>query len=181
MYVFGKGKSETTVAAPDKAISLGDSLVIKGTVLNQSPASEGTPCVSDASMGDWMAYIHMQRPMPSNVVGVPVILDVLDANGNYRTIATVTTDASGTFSYMWQPDIPGKYNVITRFAGTESYGSSWAQTALGVVDAPVPSPTSEIILNSPPTEMYFALSTAAIIIAIALVGAILFIALKKRP
>ncbi len=179
MYIFGKGKSATTVTAPDKAINLGESLVIKGTVLDQSPAAPGTPCVSDESMSDWMAYLHLQRPMPNNATGVPVTLDVLDANGNYRTIDTLTTDASGTFSYMWQPDIPGKYTIIATFAGTESYGSSWAQTAFGVTESTA-TPATQQVISLPPTELYFALSTAAIIVAIAIVGAVLLTTLRKR-
>ncbi len=42
---------------------------------------------------------------------------------------------SGTFNYLWKPDIPGKYVVTAAFAGDESYGSSWAETAVGVVEA----------------------------------------------
>ena len=46
MYVFGKGKSATTVTAPDVSVPLGTAFTIKGTVLDQSPAQTGTPCVS---------------------------------------------------------------------------------------------------------------------------------------
>jgi hypothetical protein len=181
MYVFGKGKSATTVTAPDTAITLGNSLVIKGTVTDQSPAQPGTAAVSDASMSDWMAYLHLQNPMPTNTTGVQVSLNIVDANGNFRNIGNVVTDTSGTFSLMWQPDIVGKYTVIASFAGTESYGSSWAQTAFGAVEPPQVTPTSQPVINLPPTEMYFALSTAAIIAAIAIIGAILLLAVRKRP
>ena len=37
-YVFGKGKSETTVTAPDVAVPKGTAITIKGTVLDMSPA-----------------------------------------------------------------------------------------------------------------------------------------------
>jgi hypothetical protein len=181
MYVFGKGPSVTTVSAPQTAITQGQSIVLTGTVLDQSPAQPETPCVSAASMTQWMEYLHMQKPMPTNVTGVPVTLDVIDSNGNYRNIATVTTDASGTFSYMWKPDIPGKYTLIATFAGSESYGSSWAQTAFGVTEA-APTASPYPVVNLPPTEMYFAISTVAIIIAIAVVGALLALLLRrKRP
>jgi hypothetical protein len=179
MYVFGKGKSATTVTAPDKAITLGDSIVIRGTVTDQSPGQPGTACVSDESMSEWMEYIHMQKPMPKNVTGVPVVLDVLDSNGNYRNIDTVTTDASGTFSYMWEPDIPGKYTLIATFGGSESYGSSWAETAFGVVEAPqaTPPPTPE---PASAADLYFVPATAGIIVAIAVVGVVLMLMLRKR-
>jgi len=179
MYVFGKGKSATTVTAPDTAITLGDSIVIRGTVTDQTPAQLGTACVSDESMSAWMEYLHMQKPMPTNVIGVPVILDVLDSNGNYRTIDTVTTDASGTFSCMWEPDIPGKYTLIATFAGSESYGSSWAETAFGVVEEPAatPEPTPK---PASAAELYFVPATAGIIVAIAVVGVLLMLMLRKR-
>jgi len=41
MYVIGKGKSETTVTAPDVAVPKGTAMTIKGTVLDQSPAQPG--------------------------------------------------------------------------------------------------------------------------------------------
>ena len=181
MYVIGKGQSATTVTAPDKAITLGENLVIKGTVIDKSPAQPGTACVSDESMSSWMEYLHMQASMPKDVTGVTVNLDVIDANGNYRNIGTATTDASGTFSYMWQPDIPGKYTVIATFSGTESYGSSFAETSLGVVDSSTstPEPTNQPLTTS---EIYFVPAIAglfALIIIVAVVLALLM--LRKRP
>ena len=50
MYVFGRGKSETTVTASPKTIAKGDTVMIEGTVLDQSLAQPGTPCVSKDSM-----------------------------------------------------------------------------------------------------------------------------------
>ena len=74
MYVFGKGQSATTVSAPQNAITSGQSVVIAGTVLDQSPAQQGKACVSKGSMAVWMEYLHMQKPIPSDftVTGVPV-------------------------------------------------------------------------------------------------------------
>jgi hypothetical protein len=79
-------------------------------------------------MAAWMEYLYMQQPKPTNATGVEVRLDVLDANGNYRTIGTATTDLSGAFSYAWQPDIPGKYTIYATYVGSKSYGSSSAET-----------------------------------------------------
>ncbi len=141
MYVYGKGKSTTTIEAPMTAIPLGESIVIKGTVLDMSPAQPGTPCVSKESMSGWMEYLHMQRPIPADVTGVPVSLDTLDPNGNFIHIGDVTTDMSGMFSYMWTPEIPGKFTVIATFMGDDSYGSSYAETAVGVTEAPEEPPT----------------------------------------
>ncbi len=63
MYVFGKGKSETTVTAPDVAVPTGTAMTIKGSVLDMSPAQPETPCVSADSMTTQMEYIHMQNPI----------------------------------------------------------------------------------------------------------------------
>jgi hypothetical protein len=178
MYVFGKGKSQTTIDAPLVALNQGQSLVLKGTVMDMSPAQPNTPCISKESMSVWMEYIHMQNQIPANVTGVPVSIDAVDPNGNYIHIADVTSDMSGTYSYMWTPDISGKYTVTATFMGDDSYGSSYAETAVGVVQAPqaTATPTATPIAM-PPFETYFAGSTIAIIIAIVAV-AFLF---RKKP
>ena len=46
LYVFGKGISTTTVSAPQTEVTSGHNAIISGTVLDQSPAQPGTPCVS---------------------------------------------------------------------------------------------------------------------------------------
>ena len=100
LYAYGTGLSATTVDAPSAAITLGSSLVIRGTVTDQSPGqtclgipAAGTPAISDASMGDWMNYLYGQQPIPTNATGVHVSLDVIDANNNFRHIGDVTSDA----------------------------------------------------------------------------------------
>ena len=45
-YSFGKGQSATTVTASPKTSAQGGQVLIEGTVLDQSPAQPGTPCVS---------------------------------------------------------------------------------------------------------------------------------------
>jgi outer membrane protein assembly factor BamB len=183
LYCYSKGQSATTVSAPDVAVPMGTSILIKGTVTDQSPGdtclgipAAGTPAISDASMTSWMEYLYQQQPMPTNASGVPVSIDVLDSNGNYRNIGTTTSDISGTFGFLWKPDIPGKYTVIATFAGSESYYPSYSETSFAVDLAASASPYP--VVSLPPTEMYFAASTIAIIIAIAIVGILM---LRKRP
>ena len=66
----------------------GTSVLIRGTVLDQSPAQPGTPCVSEASMATQMEYLHMQAPdrrprlTMFTMTGVPVTLTAIDSNGN---------------------------------------------------------------------------------------------------
>jgi hypothetical protein len=181
MYWFGKGKSATTVTAPDIAAPLGTAMLIKGTVLDQSPAQPDTPCVSKDSVAAWMEHVHIQRDLPANVTGVPVTLAAIDSNGNVVDIGTVTTNGYyGTFSYAWTPEIEGTYTVMASFAGDESYGSSSAATALTVGPAPAsPTPTPEPPEAAPDnTPLYILAATIAIIIAVAIVGMLI---LRKRP
>ena len=140
----------------------------------------GVPAISDESMTPWMEYLWHQQAMPSNATGVEVTLDVLDANGNYRNIGKTTSDANGFYSFDWIPDIAGKYTVIATFQGSESYWPSHAETAF-VVNEAAPTPTSQPDVALPPTEMYFAISTAVLVAAIAVVGVLILMAVRKRP
>jgi hypothetical protein len=175
MYTFGIGLSETTVSAPQLPLTLGQKVFLTGTVLDLSPAQKGTPCVSKESMAAQMEYLHMQTQIGgihSNVtmVGVPVLLSVIDPNGNYKEIATVTSDGySGTFGYAWQPEIAGEYTITATFLGDDSYDSSFATTYLTVAEG------SGNGTNN--TVLYAVIgATVAIIVTIVLVG---FIFKKK--
>ncbi len=178
MYVFGKGQSKTTIATSDGVISKGGSILITGTVMDESPGQPNTPCVSEESMTEWMEYLHMQHEIPADVKGVSVSIDAVDPNGNSQHIADVTSDMSGIFKTLWTPDLAGEYTITATFMGDNSYGSSWAETAVGVVEASqTATPSEQPQTTQPPIEIYFAVSTIAIIIAIAIVGVIL----RKRP
>ncbi len=177
MYIFGKGKTETTISVPQVAITSGTSAIISGTVFDMSPAQKGTACVSAESMTEWMEYVHMQGSIPTDVKGVPISIDAVDPNGNYVHIANVTSDMSGQYRYTWTPTIPGDYTITATFMGDNSYGSSWAETFSTVVQAPAASPTpSAATVTQEPVGTYIAASTVAIIVAIAIVGLLL----KKR-
>ncbi len=184
MYVFGKGQSETTISAPQTAITLGQSIMLTGTILDQSPAQTGTPCISKDSMATYMEYLHMQMPIDGiyhniTVTGVPVSIDVVDPNGNAIHITTVTSDMSGTFGYLWEPEIPGEYIITATFMGDDSYGSSWAETHVGVVEAPVETLTpTQTPITMPPFELYTIGSAIAVIIVVAIATVLL---LRKRP
>lgn len=132
-YVYGKGKSATTVTAPDTSVPLGTALLIKGTVLDQSPAQPGTPCVSKDSVAAWMEHVHLQRDLTADITGVPVSLTAMGEDDSYVDLGTVTTNGYyGTFSFEWTPPDEGTYEIIASFEGDESYGSSAASTAVTV-------------------------------------------------
>jgi outer membrane protein assembly factor BamB len=192
VYCVGKGPSATTVEAPMAAITAGNSLVIRGAVTDIAAGTKqdaqaarfpnGVPAVSDASMSEWMEYVYMQKPCPTNAVGVDVTLDAVDPNGNFIHLGTATSDTSSLFSYAWTtPDIPGKYTIIATFAGSEGYWSSYAETAMVVQEAP-PSPTpTPAAAPLPPFALYILIATVIIVIAIAIVGIMIVRVLGKRP
>jgi hypothetical protein len=136
IYCYGKGPSETTVTAGPKVSQLGSSVLIEGRVTDLSPGAEGTPAIGDESMSEWMEYMYMQQPMPTNPQGVEVKLCSIDPNGNYQDIGTVTTDIDGRFGVSWVPPVPGDYFVMAEFEGSASYGSSYATTYFTVDEAP---------------------------------------------
>jgi hypothetical protein len=191
IYCYGQGPSQLTVTAPLASIELGNSLVIRGMVTDISAGTKqneqaarfpnGVPAVSDASQTGWMEYVYMQKPKPSNTIGVPVTLSVVDANGNFRQIGTTTTNTDGFFTLNWKPDISGAYTVYASFVGSNSYYPSHAVTSFSVDPAhPTEAPTATPI-QSTMVEQYFVPAVVGIIVAIALGFAITILVLRKRP
>jgi hypothetical protein len=133
-------------------------------------------------MSEWMEYLYMQQSCPQMSNGVEVKLETLDPNNNFYEIGTVTSDASGMFKLIWEPPVPGEYTIIATFAGSESYYSSYAETAIGVTEAPSPAQPIEPEATEP-TEAFalgtteLAILAVVIIIAVAIVA---FWALRKR-
>jgi hypothetical protein len=170
-------------------ITIGSGLVIRGTVTDISSGAEqneqsdrfpnGVPVASDAIMTDWMGYVYQQKPLPTDFAGVAVSIEVIDSNGNYRTIGTATTDARGFYSLNWTPDIEGKYTVIANFAGTDGYWPSSSETAFAVD----PAVQKESIEFPQPIDntMTIVGVGVAILMAVAIVGAVIVLMLRKRP
>ena len=188
LYVFGKGISKTTVEAPMTSIAKGTGIMIKGTVLDMSPAQPNTPCVSKDSMTTQMQYLHKQQPIDGlwhneTINGVPVSIDAVDPNGNYIHIGDVVSDGyTGSFGYTWLPENAGQYTVTATFKGDDSYGSSFATTyaSMNEPTAASPTPTTTSLANIATTTdlmTYITVAAIAIIIAIAIVGVLL---LRKR-
>jgi hypothetical protein len=181
-YCFGKGPTETTVNASPKISNWGTNVLIEGTVTDQSPGLEDTPAISDEYMTEWMDYKYMQQPCPMILEGVEVKLETLDPNNNFYEIGTVTSDASGMFKLMWEPPVPGEYTIIATFEGSESYFSSYAETAIGVTEAPSPAgpiePEPTEPTEAPLISTEIAIIIAAVILAVAVFAG--FWILKKR-
>ncbi len=201
IFVLGKGPSAVTVSAPQTVVPKGTGVMITGTVTDQSPGAKDTPAVSDESMSEWMEYVYMQKPIPGNATGVPVILTATGPNGESINIGTVVSDIGGSYGMIWTPPTEGRYSIMATFAGSDSYGSSYATTYLGVGPAPAspqpvtpaPSPTPTVPPatatpspeptqvpppeQGPATEMYIIAAAAAVIVVVVVVAALV---LKKR-
>jgi hypothetical protein len=192
LYAFGMGPSKTTVTAPDIGVTTATPITITGTVMDISAGSQqnavaanfpnGLPCVSDASMSQFMEAVYMQQPMPTNITGVPVTLTETDHNGNTYTIGTTTTNTMGVYGFNWTPPIPGNYTIVATFAGSNSYYGSSASTYIyasspAATAAPTASPPTG--LASTGTVMLGVAVLAIIIIVCVAVLAILM--LRKRP
>jgi hypothetical protein len=190
IYTLGRGPSETAVTVGPKSLTLGGNVVIEGAVTDVSVGLQtteikgrfpaGVPACADSSMKDWMAYVYQQQLPPENFTGVNVHLMVLDSNNNYQDLGTTTTDSKGYYSLTWAPNIPGTCKVYATFDGTKGYWPSSSETTFAVNPA-APTASPYPVTTLPPTEMYIAAAAIAIIIAVAIVGAVVVLMLRKRP
>ncbi len=212
IYCIGKGPSAITVDAPATEISQGQSVLVRGTVTDVSVGAKQlitdgkfnvVPAMSDASQGSWMEYLYMQKPMPTDAVGVTVKLAAIDPNGNYQDLGTTTTDLYGNYAVAWTPPVEGMYQVIAMFEGSNSYYGDTQTTYFMVGPAPAapsaqpttaptvapttaptvaPTATASPSVAPPPeaapsTDIYIIAAAAAVIIVVAAVAAVF---LRKR-
>jgi hypothetical protein len=189
IYSVGRGPSATTVTAPDIGVPLGKSVLVRGTVTDIAAGTaqdeqaarfpNGVPAVSDESMSDWMEYVYQQRPRPTNVTGVEVVVSVLDPNNNCYEVGRATSDATGFFHCSFTPPVPGEYTVYATFAGSNGYWPSQAETAVTVdptpAATPAPTPTP-----APMTDTYVLGIGSAILIAVIIGFVVLILILRKR-
>ena len=193
LYNFGQGPSQTTVNAPSVGVTTATPITITGSVMDVSAGTKdyrqvarfpnGVPVASDASESNWMEYVYMQKPRPTNnFTGVPVTLYVLDSNNNYRSIGTTTTNIFGDYSLTWTPDISGNYAVTAVFEGSNAYYGSSDSTAFSASEAAAtPAPT-----NAPPSGLatsadlmtFIVGGVIAIIVAVAIATVLI---LRKHP
>jgi len=156
-YAFGKGETVTTVSIQNDVVAKGEPVLIKGSVLDMSPAQEGTAAIADEHMSAWMEYLHMQQTFPMDATGVEVSLDVIDPNGNWVNIGTATSNTDGNYGLSWTPEHEGTYQIIATFEGSESYYASHDTTYMAVGPAPSaaqpiePEPTTPAPTEPEPT------------------------------
>jgi hypothetical protein len=189
IYAIGKGPSATTVSAGPEGSVLGSSVIVKGMVTDISPGTEdyslrarfpnGVPAMADENQSDWMLYVYKQFPRPTDLVGVEVVLTVMDPNNNPYEIGRATSDENGFYSVTFTPPVPGKYTVYASFDGSKAYYGSAAQTAITVDDAPAETPPPPAT-PAPMTDTYVMGFGIALLIAIIVVGLLLFLLLRRR-
>lgn len=190
IYAMGKGPIKVTATA-SPTIATGAGVLISGQVTDISPGTSdtgiqlrfpnGVPAVSDESQSAWMMHVWKQFERPTNITGVSLTIDVMDANGNYRTIGTTTTDSNGFYSFAWTPDIDGPYTVYVTFPGSKAYYASFAQTAFAQAagGAASPTPTGGAGPGSTADQLILP-GIIAIIVVIIIVGAVLALMMRRR-
>lgn len=185
------GPSATTVSAPQSGISPDSSFSITGRVTDESPGTKnfaqqalypnGVPAISDADQEVFMEYLYEQQPYPNSLTGVPVSLDVIDPNGNIVHLGDAVSDGNGYFSLSVDANTlgagQGKYVVIATFDGSNSYGHSSAESAFTVSApsnvTPTTGPQQSSLATTSDLLFYVAVSTFAVLVAIAIVGVLL--------
>jgi hypothetical protein len=167
-------------------------MTITGSVVDKSPGATqteqaarfpgGLPCISDASMNDWMNYVYMQKPKPTNATGVEVTLTAIDPNHNYISLGTTTTDINGNYGFVWNtPQVDGTYQIIATFSGTNSYWGSSNTAYASLVSAPTASSTTTTVAGTSIADQYFIPAFVALLVVVIIGFALLYLALRKRP
>ena len=102
--------------------------------------------MSDADQALQTEFLIQHSIDQPNVHGVPVTIYAIDSNEQVIPVGQAVSDGlSGTFKIIWTPPAIGTYMIVANFTGTQSYGPSYASTAIGVVAAassPVVNPTT---------------------------------------
>jgi hypothetical protein len=127
-----------------------------------------------------MKYVYQQFERPVDATGVEVVVEVLDPNNNFYEVGRATSDLSGMYSLAFTPEVPGKYTVISSFEGSAGYYGSFAETAVNVEEAPATTPEPTPPSSTSTADLYLVPGIVGIIVAIAVVGAVIVLMLRKR-
>lgn len=190
LYCIGRGPSKTTVTTgmAENGTNAGGNIVIEGTVMDTAAGTTqdqqlgrfpyGIAAVADTYVDEWMEYVYMNRPRPQ-VTGVPVQLSVIDATGTETAIGTTASDSTGYFHFLYTSEKEGTYTLVARFNGSAAYYPSSAKTVFSIA-APVPAVVIPPPEPAPMTDTYLLLSAIGIIVALAVVGGIVVMVLKRN-
>jgi outer membrane protein assembly factor BamB len=183
-YCIGKGKTATTITAPLNTVAAGTAVLIQGTINDMSLGKPNTPAVSEADMAEWMDYLYGQNATllnsPPKPNGVSVRLSAVGPNGDVIEIGTVTSGSGGMFKKMWTPQTEGEYTVYATFDGSNSYWGSYAETGLGITEAPADTSTNQPALEATDYTMTIVGVGIAVIIAVAIAAVAIILMVRKR-
>jgi hypothetical protein len=127
-----------------------------------------------------MEYVYMKQQRPTDATGVPVLISVLDPNGNYVTVGTTTSDSNGAFKLAFTPEVTGTYTVIASFAGSGSYYGSSSETGI-FVDTPAATATPQPTAAPSAADLYFIPAIAALFVLGIITLVIVVLLMQKRP
>ncbi|MGD6810136.1 MAG: PQQ-binding-like beta-propeller repeat protein [Candidatus Bathyarchaeia archaeon] len=180
LYCIGKGQTSTSVTIQNNVVTNHATALITGNVLDQSPVSAGTQAVADASMSEWMDYLHMQNSTllnnPPTPEGVQVTLTALYPDGSTQTIGTTTTNSKGNYAVSFVPNMTGMYTITASFAGTSAYYSSDSETQLSVVAASETTPNTVTQTTADNTMLLYGIM---VLVVVAIILAALALIRKK--
>ena len=178
LYCFGKGPTSITINTPQTTIPNNTNVIITGTITDQSPGQEGSPAIADESMSEWMEYLHMQKPKPTNIKGVEIKLQAVNSNGESTDIGTVTSDPLGNYALKWTPQTEGQYQIIATFEGSKSYGSAQAATYLFISPETTNTQTDTDTATLVGSDSVLVVGIAIVALIVAIIASA--IALQKR-
>jgi outer membrane protein assembly factor BamB len=165
LICFGAGPTKTTVNLSSEQLKAGDTLLISGQLLDQSPPSSGNfnaPCADTA-------VTLMYCPLGS--------VDI-------KTIATVTTSYSGDYYYEWTvpEDMTGMFSIVASYGGQNpSYLTSSGTVNFRVGAAGLSSTEMQQVTAAiPDNSLMFYVLIAAVVITIALVVYSTFIRKQRK-
>ena len=127
-----------------------------------------------------MEYLFMQQSYPADAKGVPVHLATIDPNGNYFDIGTVTSDINGNYGIPFTPSVPGTYQILANFAGSNAYGPSTASTYIAVADVPAVTQATTTPQPVSVTETYFIPAIAGLFAFVAIMSLVTILLVRKR-
>ena len=174
IYTIAKGPSAITVTGPENIQPLGTTVLIKGTVTDQSPGAKDSPAIADEYMSEWMEYLYMQQSKPKDAEGVEVVLTTYDPNGNTYEIGRTTSSDRGTFGCEVDLPVPGLYKIIATFEGSDSYYPSSAETYVSVTESSSPGQQfePELTETTVAAEAPFIATELIVILAVVIIAVI---------
>jgi len=150
------GTYEVKASWQGDAITLPAESDVEDVIVNMTSSTIFVTVNPDVvTVGSNVTISGVISPVRANV---NVTIEYRLSGGNWTTLATVTTDSEGKYSYNWTTTEPGSYEVRTSWEGDDNTLADESDVRSVTVEEP---PTNE----KPATDIYlYAAAIAAIII-----------------